>query len=132
MLTVEEALAKTLELTSPLSAEEATIDEALGRALVDDVVARRTVPSHDNSAMDGYAVRSEDAGKAPVTLEVIEKIFAGHAPTRVVRAGQAARIMTGARMPEGADAVVMQEHTTPAAGPAGRVEVGDAVTLEQP
>jgi molybdopterin molybdotransferase len=112
MLTVEEALARTLELTQALGAEEVTVDEALGRALSEDVLARRTMPPHDNSAMDGYAVRSEDAQRVPVTLQVVEKIFAGHDPTVPVRTGQASRIMTGARMPEGADAVVMQEHAT--------------------
>ena len=112
MLTVEEALSRTLELTSPLAAEEVTVDEALGRALLEDVLARRTVPPFDNSAMDGYAVRAEDLAQVPVSLRVVEKIFAGHAPTETVRTGQAARIMTGARLPLGADAVVMQEHCT--------------------
>lgn len=111
MLTVEEALARTLSLTEALPAEQVTVDEALGRALAFDVAAGRTMPPWDNSAMDGYAVRSVDVASAPVTLKVVEKIFAGHAPQREVGAGEAARIMTGAQLPKGADAVVMQEVT---------------------
>ena len=122
MLTVEEALARTLELTAALAPEDVTVDEALGRALADDVLARRTVPAHDNSAMDGYAVRSEDLQQVPATLRVVEKIFAGHAPTVPVRTGEAARIMTGATIPEGADAVVMQEQTS---------AEGDRVTVRE-
>jgi len=73
------------------------------------------IPPFDNSAMDGYAVRAADVKNAseanPAVLSVVEMIAAGYAPTKQVAAGQASRIMTGAMMPEGADAVVMQEVT---------------------
>lgn len=112
MLSVEEALQRTLSLAAVQPPEEASIDEALGRALCEEVRAVRTVPAHDNSAMDGYAVRFED-GQAPgARLSVIETIFCGHPPTLAVGKGQCARIMTGAFMPRGADSVVVQERVT--------------------
>jgi molybdopterin molybdotransferase len=111
MLTVDEALERILAAASPLPAEGAPIEDALGRATADDVIARRTVPPWDNSAMDGYAVRSGDVAQAPVRLRVIETIYAGQSPTRTVGAGECSQIMTGAPLPSGADAVVMQERT---------------------
>ncbi|MBX7114569.1 MAG: molybdopterin molybdotransferase MoeA [Myxococcaceae bacterium] len=112
LLTPEQALERILDVVKPLAAEKVPIDEALGRALSDDVVANRTLPPHDNSAMDGFAVRSADVHQGAVTLSVIGTLFAGDKPTLKVAAGQAVRIMTGAPMPEGADAVVMQEKVT--------------------
>ncbi len=112
LLTPEQALERILEKAKPLAGEKAPVDEALGRALTDDVVANRTLPPHDNSAMDGYALRSADVKASATPLTVIGTIFAGDKPTLKVAAGQAARIMTGAPMPEGADAVVMQEKVT--------------------
>ena len=85
--------------------------ELLGRVLAQNVRSKLDFPHWDNSAMDGYAVRSADVEQVPAALQVIEEIPAGKLPTKTVEAGQAARILTGAMMPEGADAVVMQEET---------------------
>src|SRR6476646_3352070 len=107
MITVDEALQKILDVTSPLGAERVLLDEARGRVLAEDVVAERTLPPWDNSAMDGYAVRAADV-KLGEPLPVSETIGAGHVASPLAP-GHAARIMTGAPMPSGADAVVMRE-----------------------
>ena len=111
MLEVSQARERILAITPALAVEEAPIAEALGRALAEDVVARRTLPPWNNSAMDGYAVRAADLARQPTRLEVIETIYAGQTPRKTVGPGQCARIMTGAPLPDGADAVVMQEKT---------------------
>jgi molybdopterin molybdotransferase len=111
MLTVEEALERILAAATPMPVEETPVEEALGRALTCDAIARRTVPPWDNSAMDGYAVRSADVTSPPVRLRVIETIYAGQSPIKVLGAGECSQIMTGAPLPGGADAVVMQERT---------------------
>jgi molybdopterin molybdotransferase len=91
------------------------IREALGRVLAQNIVPQINVPAHDNSAMDGYAVRGEDvagaSADAPVTLPVAETIAAGAFPSRALRRGEAMRIMTGAPLPDGADCVVRVEDT---------------------
>jgi molybdopterin molybdotransferase len=110
---VEVARARILERIEALSSETVAVDEALGRALSEDLNALRTLPPTDNSAMDGYAVRSEDVAQVPATLEIIGRVFAGQAPDFTVGPKQCARIMTGATLPNGADAVVMQEKTKP-------------------
>ncbi|HLL00047.1 MAG TPA: gephyrin-like molybdotransferase Glp [Myxococcaceae bacterium] len=130
LLPVEDARARGLALAAPLPAEWARLEEALGRALAEDVRAQRTLPPWDNSAMDGYAVRSVDLGGAlPARLTVQEIIHAGETPKLELRPGTCARIMTGAPLPAGADAVVMQERTRP--GPGGQspptVEILEAV-----
>lgn len=105
---------------TPLSAEEVGVDAVLGRVLTEDVRARDTLPPWDDSAMDGYAVRSEDvAGAAPgspVVLRVIGEVAAGHVPALTVAEGTATRVLTGAAMPPGADAVVRVEDTDAAGG----------------
>ncbi|RKG77911.1 molybdopterin molybdotransferase MoeA [Corallococcus terminator] len=112
LLPVEEARARILERCATLPTEWVPGDDALGRALAEDVLARRTLPPWDNSAMDGYAVRSADlSSPLPVRLSVGETVFAGKLPTRAVTPGTCARIMTGAPLPQGADAVVMRERT---------------------
>lgn len=88
--------------------------DALGLVLAADIVAGEAVPPFANTAMDGYAVRSVDttgAAAAPVRLRVVGDLPAGHAPTTPVGPGEAIRIMTGAPMPRGADAIVMVERT---------------------
>lgn len=111
LLTPEIALERILRGVVPLPSEEVSIDAAIGRALVGDVVATRTLPPWDNSAMDGVAVRSADATAPGVKLTIVDRIFAGDRPTRTIEAGECARIMTGAPLPPGADAVLMQERT---------------------
>jgi molybdopterin molybdotransferase len=93
------------------------IRAALGRVLAADVVSPLDVPGHDNSAMDGYAVRFEDlAPDRETTLGRVGESFAGKPPTATVGKGECVRIFTGAVMPQGADTVVMQERTTEAEG----------------
>jgi molybdopterin molybdotransferase len=96
------------------------VDEALGRVLAEDVRARDTLPPWDDSAMDGFAVRSADVAAAsadePVVLTVVGEAAAGHAATTAVSDGTAVRILTGAPLPPGADAVVRVEDTDAAAG----------------
>ncbi len=115
MLSVEEALERVLSLVRPLPLEEAPILEALDRVLGEDIVADIDIPPFQNSAMDGYAVRSEDVREAspasPVRLRVIGNLAAGQAPDMEVLPGTAVRIMTGAPIPPGADAVVRFEDT---------------------
>ncbi|HVY08025.1 MAG TPA: gephyrin-like molybdotransferase Glp [Burkholderiales bacterium] len=100
---------------SPVTAvERLNIRAALGRVLAEDVVSPVSVPQHDNSAMDGYAVRFEDLKPdADTTLKVIGTAFAGKPFEGSVASGQAIRIMTGAVIPPGADSVVQQERATP-------------------
>lgn len=121
MISVEEATEQVLSRITVLPAERVRLLDALGRVLAVDVVSDIDVAPFDNSAMDGYAVRYADtAGAAedrPVTLRVVEHIPAGVAPQRAVGPGEASRIMTGAPVPTGADAVVMVERTR--AGEAG-------------
>ncbi|HPE06979.1 MAG TPA: molybdopterin molybdotransferase MoeA [Smithellaceae bacterium] len=115
MISVEEALQTILAGCRPMGLEKVDILEARGRVIGEDVFAPRDIPSAANSAMDGYAVRSADtkgvSALKPVELKVIETIAAGSAPRKTLQAGQAARIMTGAVVPKGADAVVRREDT---------------------
>ena len=111
MLTVEEAQRLVLEAVPLLGTDELPLHESLGRVLREDVVATRDLPSADNSAMDGYAVRAEDVATPPARLKVIDDIPAGRVPTSVIEPETAARIMTGAPIPAGADAVVQVEWT---------------------
>ncbi|MFT3836499.1 MAG: molybdopterin molybdotransferase MoeA [Myxococcaceae bacterium] len=110
MLSTDQAIAKILEVCEPLAIEQVSIDQAIGRALAAEVRAKRTLPPWDNSAMDGYAVRASEA-IAGAKLTLGDTIFAGQKATRPLAKGEAARIMTGAPVPPGADAVVMQEKT---------------------
>ncbi len=115
MLAVEEALRRILATVQPLHSEYIGLHNALGRVLAVDVRATYDLPPFDNSSMDGFAVIAADVVASsqsnPVTLAVIEDIPAGKAPRLTVGHGQAARIMTGAPMPAGADAVVPVEQT---------------------
>ncbi len=117
---LEEALARMLDGLVPLPAEEVAVEHLLGRVLAEDVVARDTLPPWDDSAMDGYAVRSADVtsagADAPVMLRVVGEVAAGHAPLASVEPGTAVRILTGAVIPRGADAVVRVEDTDAVAG----------------
>jgi molybdopterin molybdotransferase len=104
-VSAEEALAHVLRESRPLGAEEAALEDALGRILGEDVRADRPLPPFDRAAMDGFAVRSSDVTTAPTVLRVTSEVRAGVWPERPVRPGEAARIMTGAPLPPGADAV---------------------------
>ena len=115
MLSVEAARQQMLNTIPVLPSERRGILECADYVLAEELSAAENIPPFDNSAMDGYAVRAADVQNAsqenPTVLSVVETIAAGYAPTKQVREGEAARIMTGAMMPAGADAVVMQEVT---------------------
>ncbi len=111
MISVNSALQKILENSSPLPPVTLPLSKSLGHILGKDVVANQPLPSFSNSAMDGFAVRSNDLKRIPKILQVIEEIPAGKFPKQKVRAGTASRIMTGAPLPLGADAIVPVEKT---------------------
>lgn len=109
MRSVQEALQEILTAFKVNTAEYVPLLEALGRTLAGQVIAKNDLPLFDNSSMDGYAVRAEDLVTVPSTLQVVADIPAGTAPNVEIGAGQAARIMTGAAIPPGADTVVPVE-----------------------
>jgi molybdopterin molybdotransferase len=115
MISVEEALEKVLSYVEVLEPERKPILDCLGQVLAEDVYSSIDIPPLDNSAMDGYAVRAEDTRGAsessPRYLVVVGEVAAGSMPTKEVNPGTAIRIMTGAPLPEGADAVVQFEDT---------------------
>lgn len=115
MLSVPDAAARIVAAVAPLPADDASLADALGCVLAEDVVSPITLPRWDNSAMDGYAVHSADiAGAsedAPRTLPVVGSIAAGAPVPTFLLPGQAMQIMTGAFMPPGADTVVRVEDT---------------------
>ena len=133
MIPLEDYVTRVLEPLSPLEASRLALGDAHGRVLAEDVTAAVPVPPWTNSAMDGYAVRAEDTTGAspqtPVVLPVSGDVPAGAAPQPLV-AGTTQRIMTGAMLPEGADAVVKVEDTDQVPGPhplPDRVEIRAAV-----
>lgn len=115
MVGVDEALARVLAAVSPLPAAETPILEAEGLVVAEDIIAGADIPPFRNSAMDGYAVRAADTAGAsiaePVPLRLLGSIAAGVGSPLMVAPGTAVRVMTGAVMPEGADAVVRFEET---------------------
>ncbi|CAH1747540.1 Molybdopterin molybdenumtransferase [Thauera humireducens] len=110
-LSVADARSLILDALSPIDGwERVAVRAALGRVLARDVIAPYNVPAHDNSAMDGYAVRAADlASDAETALAVVGTAFAGRPFSGIVGPGQAVRIMTGAAIPQGADTIVVQE-----------------------
>jgi len=120
MISVAEALAHVTSGVRLLSAEQVGVADALGRVLAEDVPSRVAYPPAAVSAMDGYAVRAADVAEAPATLRRIGESAAGAGFAGAVGPGETVRIFTGAPLPEGADAVVMQENTE---------TEGDSVTM---
>src|SRR3954471_23486340 len=111
LLSVDEALERLLSGASPVTeSERVPTLEGSGRVLAGPLRSGMNVPSLDNSAMDGFAVRLADLADAQPRLRVAQKIFAGSVGKKL-EPGTAARIFTGAPIPEGADAIVMQEQT---------------------
>lgn len=111
LVSVAEARARILAAADvPHVREDVPLAEALGRTLAADLAAKRTQPPIAVSAMDGYALRAEDVAGLPARLKCIGESAAGHGFAGSVGAGEAARIFTGAPIPKGADAVLMQEH----------------------
>lgn len=116
MRSYDEALEQVLAaVLGPLETELVPLEQARGRALAEDMIAPVDLPPFDNSMVDGYAVRAASVGAAsedtPLALPIGMEIAAGSWPTRALRAGEAARIFTGAPLPEGGDALVMVEDT---------------------
>lgn len=115
LLNVDHAIEHILSQLTPLAAETLPLEQSLNRILADDIIANVNLPPFANSAMDGYAVLSSDLSTAsrdkPTMLRVVMDIPAGYAPQSPIHAGEAARIMTGAPIPDGADAVVPVEQT---------------------
>jgi len=124
VITLAEARERVLARCPALPATSVPLAEALGLALAADVSSTESTPPFDNTAVDGFAVRAADTAGAPVELAVVATLPAGAAPDRAVGPGEAIRIMTGAPIPPGADAVVMVEDTAPA-GP-------DRVRIDKP
>lgn len=119
MITVEHALAKSLELVTPKTSETVPLAEAAGRVLVKTIIANRNQPPFPSSAMDGYAVVQSEV-KPGATFTVIGESAAGHGYEGSISAGQTVRIFTGAPVPQGADRVIIQEDVT---------RNGDTITL---
>ena len=122
MIPVAEARRRILATIAPVGTEQVSLADAAGRTLAADAVARVTQPPKAVSAMDGYAVRAADTAKVPATLKVIGVAPAGRPFAGTVGAGEALRIFTGAPMPDGADAIVIQEDTD---------AQGDKVTIKE-
>jgi molybdopterin molybdotransferase len=120
LLSLEVALGRMLAGVRPLPPETVTLEDAVGRVLAEPVAALVTMPPFDNSAMDGFAVHAADVAgampDAPVTLRVVGEVPAGHAPRGRVLPGTTMRVLTGAMLPPGADAVVPVEDTDAAPG----------------
>ena len=138
MLSVEDALARILSFFHALEPEDKPILDALGQHLAEDAVSHLDIPPLNNSAMDGYAVMAasvKGAGEgSPVVLRVIGRVAAGELPTKEVSPGTAVRIMTGAPVPEGADAIVPFEDTDEVARSADggdMSEIGINVEVEE-
>ena len=130
MLTVEQYLERVLSLAEQLPSADTPIGEGAGQILSTAITARVPVPPFTNSAMDGFAVRSQDVACAPVTLPVVADIPAGVRTIPELHPGQAARIMTGAPLPPGADCVVPVELTDQPTGAAALpavVRIAEAV-----
>ena len=115
MISVREAAGRIVAGVPVLGTEEVPLLAALGRILAEEVKSPMDLPAHTNSAMDGYAVRSDDVRGAsagqPVTLRIVDEVPAGRFPARPVGPGEATRIFTGAPLPPGSDGVIRQEDT---------------------
>jgi molybdopterin molybdotransferase len=142
LISVDEALAEILSQVEALEPERVAILDALDRVLVEEIVSDVRIPPFANSAMDGYAVRAEDVAAAtpetPVALNVVGNVAAGYVAGAQMQPGAAIRIMTGAPLPEGADAVVPFEDTDDfdrskaerLASPASQIKVRRAVQAQ--
>ena len=128
LLPLADAQAHVLAACAPLHPSAVPLADALGLVASVPITAESPVPPFDNSAMDGYAVRAADTVSAPCELTELGTLAAGASTDVVVGAGQALRIMTGAPLPVGADAIVMVELTEPGSSP-GTVRIAEAVQL---
>src|ERR1041384_7680499 len=115
MLELEQAQQHVLSLVQPLASEDIPLPSAFGRILAENIVASQDLPPFDNSAMDGYAVHAEELTQAsiarPVGLLLVGQVAAGERFAGELGPGQCLRVFTGSPMPNGANAVIMQEDT---------------------
>jgi molybdopterin molybdotransferase len=111
LLSVNEAQGRILSQFQPVTTETLPLIECADRVLAEDITATTDLPPFDNSSMDGFAIRAADVAASPRSLRVVADIPAGVSPTISVAEGEAARIMTGAQLPNGADAVIPVEDT---------------------
>ena len=123
LMPVAEARARILEAVKPMVPERVPLAKSLGRVLAGNVVAQRTQPPSDLSAMDGYAVRAADVTIVPARLKLVGESPAGGAYPRLLHEGEAVRIFTGAPLPQGSDTIVIQENTE---------SYGDYVIVREP
>ena len=130
LLNVDEAIARILEQIKVLEPETVHLTESTGRVLAEDILSDEDLPPFDNSAMDGFAIKASDSGEN-VRLRVVMDIPAGVAPSQTLQLGEAARIMTGAPVPEGADAVIPVEDTDADFSNAGDRDIAGFSHLEQ-
>jgi len=134
VISVDQALEKVLERIDVLGAEESPILNCLGQVLAEDIFSPINIPPLDNSAMDGYAVRSADtrgaSRRSPCFLRVTETVTAGAIPKGEVKPGMAIRIMTGAPVPKGADCVVRFEDTDESEREGTPAEIGILQEIE--
>src|SRR5437763_851684 len=124
MISVAEAVRVVVEMAEPLVAERVPLEDSAGRVLAEDVFADSDLPPFDRAQMDGYALRSEDVREAPARLRVVGEAAAGRGWRGAIQKGEAVRIMTGAPLPAGADAVEQVELTREA-------EDGSTVRIER-
>ena len=129
LIAVEDAAARITAGLERLPAEAVPLLAALGRVLAEDIHADRALPANPTSSMDGFAVRATDAAQAPATLTLVADIPAGVMPQVVLGPGEAARIMTGAIVPQGADAVVPVEDTSADWNAGDSAPLGAAVSI---
>lgn len=135
LLSVDWAVEQILNRITRLPTQTLSIEEALGRVLAQDIYAEISLPPFPNSSMDGYAIRAEDATSVspntPIKLRVVMDIPAGKAPEFPIHPGEAARIMTGAPLPEGANAVIPVENTDSQWVSGDGTPLADSVTIFQ-
>src|SRR5258707_7959177 len=111
MIDAQEARTIILNSVQPLGHVSVSLVRSLDSVLAEDIVAGENIPPFDNAAMDGYAVRAEDVRSAPCLLKIVGEIPAGSVASKGLNPGEAMSIMTGAKIPDGSDAVIQQEWT---------------------
>ncbi|MEM6530793.1 MAG: molybdopterin molybdenumtransferase MoeA, partial [Chloroflexota bacterium] len=131
LMNADDALEQILAQIPGPAAEQVSIDGASGRVLATDITAPIDLPPFPNSSFYGYAVRIADVQQAGTTLDVVMDIPAGKAPEKTIHVGQAARIMTGAPVPDGADAVIPVEKTNASWSHDGDAALEATVTLHE-
>ncbi|MBA3871484.1 MAG: molybdopterin molybdotransferase MoeA [Anaerolineae bacterium] len=135
LLNVDDALNQILATIQPLPDETVGLADALGRIIAQDVIADSNLPPFSNSSMDGFALRAADIANAnqqnPVALHVVIDIPAGSSPTGQIVSGEAARIMTGAPLPQGADAIIPVEDTDAEWKPGGNEALAESVSVKK-